>query len=302
MVVCDNPYVANGCVLPCGKCVPCCYKKRRIWAHRMMLEGKSHAENAFVTLTYSDKHIVYVSEENLMKPTLVRVHLQLFLKRLRKRLAPQRIRFYGAGEYGDKTDRPHYHLALFGMPTCKRGATEVRTQYRDEKGNIGPCCSVCTLLCNLWERGNVYVGQFEPRTASYVAKYLSKRQTWEENDPRCRPFSRMSLKPGIGYQFLDEVASRLMEDDIGELADVPIGLRHGKIIWPLGTYLRRKLRERIGRDAKIPEEVLQQWFNDMQPLRDYAKVHATRGQYENTIRGAIMDVTEGKRIQLRRKG
>lgn len=113
---------------------------------------------------------------------------------------------------------------------------------------------------------------------------------------------KMSLKPGLGLGFMDEVASTILGNDLEkEYEDVPVSLRHGKVKWPLDAYLRRNLRKRIGRDETIPQKALERWMEEMQPLRDYAKAVSARGQYENTIRGAVMDVTEGKRIIIRRK-
>jgi hypothetical protein len=41
-------------------------------------------------------------------------HFQKFMKRLRDRIKPLKIRFFHCGEYGDKTRRPHYHALIFG--------------------------------------------------------------------------------------------------------------------------------------------------------------------------------------------
>ena len=40
-------------------------------------------------------------------------HFQLFMKRLRKEFAPNNIRFYMCGEYGEDFSRPHFHALLF---------------------------------------------------------------------------------------------------------------------------------------------------------------------------------------------
>lgn len=63
-------------------------------------------------------------------------------------------------------------------------------------------------------------------------------------------FSRMSLKPGIGALSLHEIQQAL-ETDLGceEIAinlDVPMALNIGRKQVPLGSYLRRKLREKYG--------------------------------------------------------
>lgn len=89
----------------CGQCVGCRLEYSRQWAMRCVHESKMYDCNEFVTLTYDDKH---------MPPDggLVRRDPQLFMKRLRK-LKGNGIRFYGCGEYGDTTLRPHYHFLLF---------------------------------------------------------------------------------------------------------------------------------------------------------------------------------------------
>ena len=69
-----------------------------------------HEKNCFITLTYDD--------ENLPPGgTLVVQDYQAFVKRLRARISPQKLRYYFVGEYGDpkNTERPHYHAAIFGI-------------------------------------------------------------------------------------------------------------------------------------------------------------------------------------------
>lgn len=65
-------------------------------------------------------------------------------------------------------------------------------------------------------------------------------------------FAQPSLKPGIGYDFMHEVASVMLQYPIPGEGDVPVTLAHGKIQLPLGRYLRQKLRLMIGREQKAP--------------------------------------------------
>lgn len=83
------------------------------------------------------------------------------------------------------------------------------------------------------------------------------------DDPRlegCHPeFARMSLKPGIGFDALHEIASTLMQYDLDEtLIDVPSAMRVGDKLKPLGRYLQGGLRELVGKDKKAPRAVIEQ--------------------------------------------
>jgi len=70
-------------------------------------------------------------------------------------------------------------------------------------------------------------------------------------------FSRQSRDGGIGLGAVPEIASVLMSLDLDKTEDdVPVDLRHGSKQLPLGQYLRRKLREHMGKDAKTPLAVL----------------------------------------------
>ena len=95
--------------VPCGNCVECLEKKRSEWSFRLQQELKVSDSAYFITLTYS--------EENLPEE-LSKEHCQKFLKRLRKqndKYTTKKLRYYLAGEYGDKTKRPHYHMIVFNL-------------------------------------------------------------------------------------------------------------------------------------------------------------------------------------------
>lgn len=250
---CANPYTnVKGQAFGCGQCLPCRFNRRRIWAHRIMLEASLYEHNAFVTLTYDDAHL---PEKESLNPK----HLQDWLKRLRKSIEPERLRFYGVGEYGDQTQRPHYHVAMFNFQSCVYGQTR---SYRSL------CCERCELVRETWGLGKVFLGTLETDSAQYVAGYVTKKMT-SKNDERLNgrhpEFARMSNRPGIGHDFMHEVASTLL-GLVQEQPDVPSVLQHGTRKLPLGRYLRMKLRTMVGRDEKTPEEITNQLSAELLPL------------------------------------
>lgn len=243
----------------------------------MMLEASLHGDNSFVTLTYSEENL---PSDNSVNPAEV----SNFIKRLRK--GGSKIRFFAVGEYGDNTGRPHYHLSLFGFAACYWGGTR--------KQDV--CCDRCEIIKAVWKKGNIFVAGLEEKSMAYVAGYINKKMT-KDDDPRLegrRPeFARMSLKPGIGYGMMHEVASALMEHDLEkQLLDVPMTLRHGNIQYPLGRYLRRSLRAMIGRDKNASQEALEQQKEELQALRKAAYDSST------PLREAVLEQSLGRRIQI----
>lgn len=232
-----------------------------------MLEAACHSDNSFVTLTYTDEKLPRLSEKLGNLPTLVPSDLQHWLKRLRREIHPLKVRYYATGEYGDVTQRPHYHVALFNFPTCRYNLSS----YSKQRSN---CCYRCDLVRDTWGFGQVYLGQLTVDSAHYIAGYVTKKLT-ARDDPklmgRFPEFGRMSLKPGIGANFVPEIASTLLEHNLEKtLEDVPAALQHGTRQLPLGRYLRRKLREQIGRSPDAPQSTLDKVKEDLRPLREIA--------------------------------
>lgn len=212
---------------------------------RQYLEALCHEENCFVTLTYADEHLPPGN-------TLVPAHLSNFLKKLRKRLEPHRVRFFGVGEYGDEGVRgvnPHYHLSLFGVS----GRTDIIS--RNTVRHFG--CS--QLVWDSWGKGNAFVAEFNEQTAQYVSGYVVKKLTAKDNpllEGRHPEFARMSNKPGIGRDAADIIAKRLLERHLDwSTGDVPHELRIGKRTIPLGRYLLRRLRTQVGFSEEYIKEI-----------------------------------------------
>jgi len=171
----DHPGEAEYLRLPCGTCVGCRLSRAREWALRCGLELSSHDTTCWTTLTYDDAHV---------PPTLEKRHLSAFVKRLRARMGGG-LRFFGSGEYGERTQRPHYHAILFGVPEC---------------APVQAC----------WPHGFARVDPVSPAAIAYVAGYCSKKVGWKlECSERVDygtgemytwqpPFVLMSRRPGIG--------------------------------------------------------------------------------------------------------
>lgn len=245
-----------------------------------------HSDSSFLTLTYDDAHLP-------ISGTLIPKDLQDFLKRFRKAILPLKIRYFGVGEYGDESQRPHYHLAVFGYPTCSYGQTR---SYKLARGR--PCCSTCSLVQDAWGKGQIYLGLLEQKSAQYIAGYVTKKMT-RYDDPRLNgrnpEFARMSLKPGIGADAMHQLASDLMLFNLDtSQGDVPSALAHGKKQLPLGRYLRRHLRTLIGKEKNTPDEILSQVYQEMHPLRLAARSSKTHP----TLKAQIKLENKGHSINL----
>jgi len=189
-----KPLGDNNLMLPCGKCMGCRLEKSRQWAVRCLHESRMYDENCFITLTYAPEHLP-------KDGSLVRKHMQDFIKRLRFKFRDRKIRVFYCGEYGDKLGRPHYHACLFNF------------DFSDKKyfcmiqGNIH---YESAILSDLWPFGHSSVSDFTFETAAYVARYCTKKingkDAVEHYQGKVPEFAGMSLKPGIGKLWFDKYA------------------------------------------------------------------------------------------------
>lgn len=261
-MICKNPYVSSaGRIFGCGQCMPCRFNKRRIWSHRIMLEAGQYKDNTFVTLSYSDDSLPAGGN-------VVPKDLQDWLKRLRRAFAPDRLRFFAVGEYGDESLRPHYHAALFNFPNCIYG----QSQYSARRDR---CCTWCNLVADTWKKGNVFLGTLESSSASYISGYVTKKLT-TAGDPRLDgrhpEFARMSLRPGIGGDAVWEIADVVLQYDLDKKeGDVPSSLRHGGKELPLGRYLVQRVRVISGHEKNAPQIVVDKIDAELRPLREAAR-------------------------------
>lgn len=165
--------------IPCGYCILCREEQARQWAVRITHESSLHEENSFLTLTYSNRHLpTYssLSTEQRYDPKEKqsddwqepkdRHHQSKFWKRLRHHLGVRGLRYYSVGEYGDRSQRPHYHACVFG-----HAFTEGRIIVQTEPYLLW----TTPWLEKLWGLGNVRVGALNFQTARYTASYVVKK-------------------------------------------------------------------------------------------------------------------------------
>lgn len=193
-------------VVSCGKCFQCLEAQSREWSFRICDEASKYEKNCFITLTYDDVHLPSDGSVDRMEVTL-------FMKRLRKALHPQRIRFFACGEYGSKYKRPHYHVIIFGW-----FPDDAYFWTTDKKHSV---LYRSPLLERVWTKGFSSVGQVTYDTAKYCAKYLGKYAftvaELGQNGvaPVAPPFVQMSNRPGIGFDSVyksDLLTDRIYRD------------------------------------------------------------------------------------------
>jgi len=192
--------------IPCGQCILCREEQARQWGVRITHEASMHDYNSFVTLTYADEHLPPYNSLNYED-------LQKFWKRLRHHLGA--MRYYAVGEYGDKTQRPHYHACVFG-----HSFIENRKILRETPTLLW----TSPMLEEAWGLGHVSVGALTFETARYTASYVTKKlrskQTYvriNEEDgeliPLVQPRCFASRDPAIGGTWLAEFGARVYDHD-----------------------------------------------------------------------------------------
>lgn len=195
---------ARAITIPCGQCAGCRLDRARDWATRAYHEAQCHDRSSFLTLTYDDAHLPRDLSVSVRE-------MQLFKKRLREAIGP--FRDLTCGEYGDRTLRPHFHMACFGIwPDDARAwcaSKSGETLYRSER------------LEKVWGRGIVYIGALTYESAGYIARYTMKKAKGDKDPERYRreafdpitgelrswyvapEFLTMSRNPGLGAEWFE---------------------------------------------------------------------------------------------------
>lgn len=202
--------------LQCGQCIGCRLEYSRQWAIRLSHEAQLYEDNSFITLTYSQEHLPKSNSLELKD-------FQDFMKRLRKKFEPRKLRFFHAGEYGEQTKRPHYHAILFNLRFPDQKYERMRGEHRVYSSQM---------LEELWGLGRTEIGTVTFESAAYVARYICEKNKiskatkpeavlhfYEKYQAYCdlsnaeltlsvKPeYATMSRRPGLGRGWIDKFHS-----------------------------------------------------------------------------------------------
>lgn len=143
----------------CGQCIECRLAYSREWAIRICHEQQMHDTSCMLTLTYDQEHLPLHGQ-------LYKEDLQRFFKRLRKNFS--KFRYVAAGEYGDLSRRPHFHIALFGVDFLFD-----RVRYGTSKS--GDFSYRSDTVSQSWKLGSHDIGSLNFESAAYIARYILKK-------------------------------------------------------------------------------------------------------------------------------
>lgn len=247
---------------------------------RCMHEAQLHQNNCFITLTYNDEN--YPKNGSLAKEDF-----QKFLKRFRRAIAPAKIRYYMAGEYGTNFGRPHFHACIFGY--------DFHDKKLYKRTPSGSFIYTSQDLEKLWTYGYSSIGDVTFESAAYVARYIMQKQTGKDVDKNhytycdlqtgelvklLPEYNNMSLKPGIGADWYKKYKNDVYPHDYVEL--------RGQKIKPLKFY-----------DKLFAKENPYEYDQILHNREKQAKLRPEEHSYERLL--VKETVTKAKLQKLKRK-
>lgn len=179
-------------------------------------------------------------------------HIQLFIKRLRKRHKGKPIKYYICGEYGEKSWRPHYHIIIFNASILDIEAA--------------------------WTYGTIHSGEVSEASVGYTLKYMSKHKKIPQHkrDDRVKEYSNMSK--GLGANYLTPAMNTWHKKDLLNRMYIP--LNDGKKI-AMPRYYKQKIytdhqRKRISNHIQLNQDLENNAKTQAELATEHAiKVHKT---------------------------
>jgi len=206
--MCVSKIYVNNNHVPCRKCWQCSLQRTNEWIFRVKQEVKYSKHAYFMTYQYNEQNVpiynltvdkdtgeinkefargIENAKENFVRTVYYR-DMQLYFKRLRKKYD---LCYYAVPEYGDKTQRPHYHAIIITnedktTPFLKNLQTLWDTYTEGIPTGI--------------QNGYVHRGDVVHNTIRYVVKYMSKRI---KNTPIGADEPKAYISKGLGKSYID---------------------------------------------------------------------------------------------------
>lgn len=214
--------------VPCMNCPECQKKYSDDWAFRAMLELSVCEKAVMITLTYSDLFLWLQTRfyDDGTVNSLQKEEPSRFIKRLRKVTGIKGLRYLVSGEYGKHfTERPHYHIVLFGIDNNHPIFDSKVKFYKNGK----PGYYITDFP--QWRYGHIELN-FYPIDAGairYATKYAIKEKGKTADDMykirKIHPqFINVSRKPGLGYYGLIKNLDLFKHQFYGHLGSRKISL------------------------------------------------------------------------------
>lgn len=168
--------------VPCGKCIECRKRISNEWKCRLLHEIDDHIfrnkKMHFITFTLSPEYYEQAKSDHYY-------YIRKFLEAYRYRSGGKTPRHFILTELGDKTGRLHYHGIIFDPALSAQVTLE-----------LWPWC----------EEQCKFVGYVQPKTASYLVKYMLKPSKWEDKKTWYIP--RRYVSRGLGKCYCEDPVNR----------------------------------------------------------------------------------------------
>lgn len=244
--------------VPCGKCMACRVRRTQQWCMRVEHDlYTKDFKGMFITLTFSDEGFQKLKEENpdRVDNSVYKSDLQKYFKRLRKEIAPRKIKYIACGEYGEEKNRAHYHAIILGLDY-----TDIMDHQR---------------VHDNWSYGGANVGTANAYSIRYVIDYIQKTYIGRNREltekyyyPRNPPFQLQSTKIGVEY-FMENIDTLISTGKI---------LHRGKEM-AMPRYYYEKCKNQIPPYVKM--------MNNVESMQKIKKKHDIKSGWMNKYHSGI---------------
>lgn len=230
----------------CGKCLACREEIAKEYTLRYIQESKKFKYLYFLTLTYRDENVPYNERGYLtLKKDDLTKYLKVINVNVKRKLPLEEYKYFACGEYGDQTERPHYHIVL----SCNNQ-------------EIGK------LFLKKWFAGDVKFEEASIQSVFYTIGYVNKKikdkdYYYDLNEIE-RPFRKFSR--GLGKDYYEENKKELAEKYYANI---------GKNKIALPKYYKDKLKdsglvdiEELTKKAEESNRELRNWYAKKYNLSD----------------------------------